>query len=427
MDIDRNIAMSTKSVGIEISLNKVRICVLSPSGVLIDFAEAPRTSSSSDSVADISHSLETAWQRLVIEPGARVGVAVGAGYSGVGSGPAMNPWLDALENKICQKVCRVGSSSEGISYIPMACIQELKMVFENLGAHLSLVEVAPVAVARMLGNNGTGRMEFNSSVAWKTRVYKGKVLEAISSEILIESEEILVTGTDGLATILSNNSGYGLDESLLTANGLSVSKIGISFGSAIGVHSKSSKSNFVEVLDLRQLEIQQRRSIFAAPSMTTQELQVLPAAERTVAESLASVIAASEIDTSWPASSEVKAVKVTPGIPAETFGLDSNFNEAAFIDLTSDRQATLAPGVPPAQNQLPTFIESLNLPPMPSENTRLDNPVISVAPKPGGLTPDFKKISITDSVSLDEDSIVKVLVWLVIGVMALLLALVLFG
>ncbi len=421
-----NSKVSAKSVGLEISRNVVRACVLGIDGALIDYAEAPRLSSQNpDSLVGVDSTIRILWGELRLGRDVNVGVSVGSRFSGVGSGPEMHGWLDSLEAKIGQKVARVGTPNSGISYAPLLYIQEVKSLFVDVVNSVSLVEVAPISVARVLGYSMKASYEFSSSVAWRARVHSGVVLEAVASRHGSSTSFVQVTSTDGVARPIANLSGYYLDEKILAQHSLTLSKLAVSLGAAIGARADRKLSDLGRIIDIRQAE---QNALGPTYVSTTSDVpvEVIDLDEPVQAGELAPAMPPQS--NAWPVSGEVQAIASPVQLaPLPEYGAPNATPDVAFIDLTGDSDLA-APSVPPASNMLPTYADVLRMPPMPAESTRLDNPVLSPEMLAAAATKRSKTLNPMTLVNtVSEDSIVKVLVWLVAGVIGLFLLLILFG
>lgn len=227
-------------LGVEIGRNRVRLALLDRSGhELHDAVERPiaKAGGPRDPIEQeysTRSAIEAGLSRLdIVDPGAVVASAtIGFPNCGVGSGPALRQWLDALSADLGEPVVYTGDV--GISYAPASCVDFVGRVFEPIGLLLERVELAPVAAARVLGTIQTGAITLGSGIAWSARLLDGQVLEAFEGT---ESgfDDSLQVLTNGVGEPISALSGFTVDSSLRANRGLSPATLAPAIGVATGL------------------------------------------------------------------------------------------------------------------------------------------------------------------------------------------------
>ncbi len=227
-------------LGVEIGRSKVRLALLDPSAAhLHEAVERPiaKAGGPRDPIEQeysTRAAIEAGLNRLdIVDPTeVAVGATIGFPNCGVGSGPAMRAWLESLSTDLDEPVVYTGT--EGISYVPLSCIDFVRRVFDPTGLLLERVELAPVAAARVIGGVRTGAITLGSGVAWSARLLDGQVLEAFERE---ESgfDDALHLVTNGVGSPLSDLNGFELDETLQSNPALSPATLAPAIGVALAL------------------------------------------------------------------------------------------------------------------------------------------------------------------------------------------------
>jgi hypothetical protein len=227
-------------LGVEIGRNKVRLVVLDwRANKVRDAVERPiaKAGGPRDPIEQefsTRSAIEAGLERLdVIElSGMAVAATIGFPNCGVGSGPALQEWLESLGDDLDEPVMFTGTG--GISYAPASCVDFVKRVFEPTGLGLNRVELAPVAAARVLKSVRSGAITLGSGVAWSARLLDNQVLEAFETVDGSFNDELQVM-INGIGQPITSLDGFDIDPSFGPNRGLSAAALAPSVGVAVAL------------------------------------------------------------------------------------------------------------------------------------------------------------------------------------------------
>ncbi len=242
--------------GLEIHKTSLRMCVLDSSFEMVAHHELPLEPGRDVAVKSpylLEGAVRTLWNHLQLSKGTKLGISFGSRYSGVGSGPSMHPWVDALQEKTGERIARVGTPATGISYMPMKYVQSLKDLAALVGADLGLVEVTPQSIVRMIRFQGTYALELDSSVGWRAKIVDGNVLEGIVKTAGLGGVKTTIVDRDlGRIALGDPQTSSILSERVLPID-LAETYVAAA-GAAIGAATSSIATNLAGVIDLREVE-----------------------------------------------------------------------------------------------------------------------------------------------------------------------------
>ncbi|MGI9616217.1 MAG: hypothetical protein ACR2QO_25100 [Acidimicrobiales bacterium] len=227
-------------VGVEIGRTKVRIVVLDwRANKVRDAVERPiaKAGGPRDPIEQESSTrsaIEAGLDRLdVIDfSSMAVGATIGFPNCGVGSGPALQEWLESLGEDLDEAVYYTGNG--GVSYAPASCVEFVERVFEPTVLGLNRVELAPVAAARVLQSVRSGAISLGSGVAWSARLLNNQVLEAFETVDGGFDDELQVL-INGIGQPITSLDGYEIDPSFGPNRGLTAAALAPSIGVAVAL------------------------------------------------------------------------------------------------------------------------------------------------------------------------------------------------
>ena len=227
-------------VGVEIGRTKVRIVVLDwRANKVRDAVERPiaKAGGPRDPIEQefsTRSAIEAGLDRLdVIDVSSMaVGATIGFPNCGVGSGPALQEWLESLGEDLDEPVFYTGTG--GVSYAPASCVDFVQRVFEPTGLGLNRVELAPVAAARVLKSVRSGAISLGSGVAWSARLLNNQVLEAFETVDGGFDDELQVL-INGIGQPITSLDGFDIDPSFGPNRGLTAAALAPSVGVAVGL------------------------------------------------------------------------------------------------------------------------------------------------------------------------------------------------
>lgn len=248
----RDLSNSSESalLGVEIGRNKIRLALLDGDGKrLIDVVERPIAKAGGprdpiEQELSTRAALEAALDRLGFVDGVHVlaGATIGFANCGVGSGPALQGWLETLSDEIEEPIVLAGD--DGISYSPSRCVEFVQRVFEQAGLQLDRVELAPVAATRVLRPLRSGALTLGSGVAWSARVLNDQVLEAFEATDG-PFDDVLHVVAGGVAEPLMDLDGVEVDEELCRNRGVPVAALAPAAGVAVSLLG-SERTNLLD-------------------------------------------------------------------------------------------------------------------------------------------------------------------------------------
>lgn len=227
-------------LGVEIGRTRVRLVLLDDgASQLIDAVERPiaKAGGPRDPIEQefaTRSAIEAGLDRLGIREltDLPVGATIGFPNCGVGSGPALQDWLDSLSHDLDEPVLYTGRS--GISYAPASCVDFVQRVFEPTGLQLNRVELAPVAAARVISSVRSGAIALGSGVAWSARLLNNQVLEAFETVDGGFDDELQVV-VNGVGQLVDHLDGFEIDESFALNRGLTPAALAPAVGVAVSL------------------------------------------------------------------------------------------------------------------------------------------------------------------------------------------------
>ncbi|MDH3682878.1 MAG: hypothetical protein OEV40_23340 [Acidimicrobiia bacterium] len=230
----------TGLLGVEIGRNRVRLVLLDErASQLVDAVERPiaKAGGPRDPIEQefsTRSAIEAGLDRLDIAELTQlpVGATIGFPNCGVGSGPALQDWLESLSDELDEPVLYTGRS--GISYAPASCVDFVQRVFEPIGLQLNRIELAPVAAARVLTSVRSGAISLGSGVAWSARLLNNQVLEAFETVDGGFDDELQVV-INGVGQLVDRLDGFEIDDSFALNRGLSPAALAPAVGVAVGL------------------------------------------------------------------------------------------------------------------------------------------------------------------------------------------------
>ncbi|MEL7158953.1 MAG: hypothetical protein AAFN30_20500 [Actinomycetota bacterium] len=230
-------------LGVEIGRNKVRLSLMDPAGSeVLDMVERPIAKAGGprdpiEQEVSTRAAIVAALDRLGLAEGADLlaGATIGFSNCGVGSGPALQGWLESLSHEIDEPLVLVGEV--GISYAPTRCVEFVQRVFDQSGLRLDRVELAPVAAARVMGHVSSAALSLGSGIAWTARVLDDVVLEAFEATDGPFDDDLRLVGNGSVPPALSLLDGVAVDESLCRNRGVTITALAPAAGVALGLLS----------------------------------------------------------------------------------------------------------------------------------------------------------------------------------------------
>ncbi len=163
----------------------------------------------------------------------RSGVTIGPDHGGVGSGPALHDWLRGKSNHIGQPISYAGNI--GISFAPLRAIEDAQRIASESGLVPDRVELAPVAAARVLGNEVEDVITIGSGRGWRARMRRYEVLEAVTSDDVTVDEPLRIVTSAGKALEVEKYSSVTIADSLSATSLLDLGQLAVCVGAALGV------------------------------------------------------------------------------------------------------------------------------------------------------------------------------------------------
>jgi len=397
MSGNNGVSEANQLVGIEISREYVKAIIVDPTTkTIVDYSESaigPTKESSASSLLELTVNFDQLWSELLIQPQAQVSVSVGARHCGVGSGPEIDQWITSLEAQVGKRITRAGEPDTGVSYFPLKHVHELKLAFNSLEANMRLVELAPIAVSRLISSDNPCSVTMDSSIGWRARLHSGHVLEALAYPEGLETKKIQIEYHGQPISELKNLTGYSLAPKL-TESGIDFEKVAVALGSTLGLIIQDSGSNLASGLD-GSANFNEFRSIQSASTKTTQELKAIPSFPISEFNKQQSVA-----ETSWPISAEIDAVV----LDRET-SLDA-------LPVSDSKMASMSKIFEEEILDSQISLDSAQAPPMPDSDLLIANNTDPVLTKPPPLPllkdsevvedPDLIKVRRINNNDLDE-------------------------
>jgi hypothetical protein len=176
--------------------------------------------------------------QVVDRSNVEVGIAIGPRHAGVGSGPAMQSWLEAQALRLGESITVAGDL--GVSFAPSRTVDAAAKSIRELGLEPARVDVAPVAAARAYGQQVDGIIRVGSGRGWQARMRNFEVLEAMESADVACDEAMSIECLDGSITRIANFGYTEIDRRVWASVTDNLGSMAVAVGSAIGVAFESS-------------------------------------------------------------------------------------------------------------------------------------------------------------------------------------------
>ncbi|MEM9134062.1 MAG: hypothetical protein AAF962_21280 [Actinomycetota bacterium] len=265
--------LSAGLLGVELGRNKVRLSLVDPKGSeVLDVVERPIAKAGGprdpiEQEVSTRAAVVAALDRLGLPDGSGLlaGATIGFSNCGVGSGPALQGWLESLSEELSQPLVQVGDV--GISYAPARCLDFVQRVFDQSGLRLDRVELAPVAAARTMGRVSSAAVSLGSGIAWTARILEDQVLEAFEAADGPFDDALRQIGAGGeLAARPIALHGIAIEESLCRNRGVTAPALAPAIGVARGLLSREHTN----LLDGRAISSAASAATTPPPSRTKQ-------------------------------------------------------------------------------------------------------------------------------------------------------------
>ncbi len=185
--------------------------------------------------ATVAPSVDDLLYQLGIEDrvGLRVGLSIGPKNAGVGSGSSLQAWLEHQSQALRQPLIAAGDL--GVAFAPEKAVDAAVAAASEAGLSLSRVDLAPVAAARVLGDEVEDAISIGSGRGWRARLRDFEVLEAMECGEIADDDPLRVIRRDGLAGPISRYSWVEIAPELRRRLHLDLGQLAPSVGAAIGV------------------------------------------------------------------------------------------------------------------------------------------------------------------------------------------------
>ncbi len=233
----------TDLIGVELGRYSVCASILDSTGTqLLGYADnsilsAEDTYGGDSRFPNPGPAIAALWKKLNLDQisNPQVAVTLGVGHAGIGSGPAIEQWVDSLAVKISDPITKAGDPNTGVSYIPTRHLGTVMGTFQSLGVVPERIELPPVAVVRVLPAVEDYSVSVASGIGWKARVHQGQVLEAVAYPDGLGKEGIHIEMGGQPEVELSHLEGVQVPASLLADDRISMATLAVSVGVAKGL------------------------------------------------------------------------------------------------------------------------------------------------------------------------------------------------
>lgn len=229
---------SPSVLGIEVGATAVRAVVLSRETLEVTAAAEAGIDTEDEHVFDsntIRPALgEVMYQLAELEPEAMMAaISIGPPQSGVGSGPALPPWLERQARNLGQNLICAGEL--GVAFCPQTPVDLLISLCEEAAITLARVDLAPVAAARLLSSGGADTIMVGSGRGWRARLRNDEVLEALHTDEIDIDQPMSIVRPDGRVTEIPMYHGVGVAAALDEEFELNLGQLAAAVGAAVGV------------------------------------------------------------------------------------------------------------------------------------------------------------------------------------------------
>lgn len=238
-------------LGVELGVSAVRGVIYDPERQeIVLAAECPLTGPAHDASGALNEQVmlpaldDVLYKLDVTSPATvRAGLTIGPNHGGVGSGPALQDWLIGKSKHIGQPITYSGNI--GISFAPLQAVEEAQQLASLSGLVLDRVELAPVAAARVLGQEVEDVITVGSGRGWRARIRRFEVLEAVTTDDVSSDDPLQVISSAGQAVEVESYSSVTIAESLYATSRLDLAQLAVCVGAALGVAYDSGGSLLV--------------------------------------------------------------------------------------------------------------------------------------------------------------------------------------
>ncbi len=229
---------SPSVLGIEVGATVVRAVVLSRETLEVTAAAEAGIDTEDEHVFDsttIRPALgEVMYQLAELQPESMLAaISIGPPQSGVGSGPALPPWLERQARNLGQNLICAGEL--GVAFCPQSPVDLLISLCEEAAITLARVDLAPMAAARLLTQGGADTIMVGSGRGWRARLRNDEVLEALHTEEIDIDQPMSIVRPDGRVTEISKYYGVGVAAALDEEFELNLGQLAPAVGAAVGV------------------------------------------------------------------------------------------------------------------------------------------------------------------------------------------------
>ncbi len=167
----------------------------------------------------------------------RVGLTIGPRNAGVGSGPAMDGWLEAQAANLRETM--VCSGGLGIAFLPSRAVDAAMKLAGGIGIDVVRVDLAPVAAARAIGDQVDDLICIGSGRGWQARMREFEVLEAMENPEVDRDAPLTIVAADGRSRSISRYGWVEIAAELDRSRRLDIGQLAPAVGAAIGVAYES--------------------------------------------------------------------------------------------------------------------------------------------------------------------------------------------
>ncbi len=245
----------TDLIGVELGRYSVCASILDSTGTqLLGYADnsilsAEDTYGGDSRFPNPGPALAALWSKLKLDgmSNLRVAVTLGVGHAGIGSGPAIEQWVDSLAVKISDPITKAGDPNTGVSYIPTRHLGTVMGTFQSLGVVPERIELPPVAVVRVIPAVEDYSVSVSSGIGWKARIHQGQVLEAVAYPDGLGKDGVHIEMGGQPEVELPQLEGVQVPSSLLADDRISMATLAVSVGAAKGLLT-SGGGNFTTAI-----------------------------------------------------------------------------------------------------------------------------------------------------------------------------------
>ncbi len=235
-------SQSPSILGIEVGATVVRAVVLSTDSLEVTAAAEAGIDTFDEHVFDsttIRPALgEVMYQLAELAPESMMAaISIGPPQSGVGSGPALPPWLERQARNLGQNLICAGEL--GVAFCPQTPVDLLISLCEEAAITVARVDLAPVAAARLLMPGGADTIMVGSGRGWRARLRNNEVLEALHTDEIDIDQPMSIVRPDGRVTEIPKYHGVGVAPALDEEFELNLGQLAPAVGAAVGLIDNS--------------------------------------------------------------------------------------------------------------------------------------------------------------------------------------------